>query len=206
MLVELGMQSAGHSRDRALDHGCGVGRLTIPLSRLFREVVALDVSSEMLAEADANASAAGRTNIRFDLADDRLTRAGRAFDLIVSHLVLQHIPVKRGLVVFSELLDRLSPGGAFHISVSIRNDTGPLRWLYWASAAIPGVKIVQNILRGARWNAPAMQMNDYPLDDLVAELSKRGVHRLLLSVDAYHKRFQTISLSGSLPPSLGSDG
>src|SRR5690606_30137204 len=36
---------------RALDFGCGVGRLVVPLSRLAAQVVGLDVSQSMLAEA-----------------------------------------------------------------------------------------------------------------------------------------------------------
>lgn len=198
-VAELATFNPDARRGRVLDHGCGTGRLTIPLSYLYEEVVALDISSEMLGEAEANASAAQRANISFRAADDRLSRATGLFDLVVSHLVLQHIPVRRGLVIFQELIDRLAPGGLFHISVSIRNDAGRLRWLYWASAVIPGVKVVQNLLRGKSWSAPAMQMNHYPLDRLVALLSTRGVQRLSLVVDAPHPRFQTISIFGMLP-------
>lgn len=184
---------------RALDHGCGTGRLTLPFARRAGEVVALDVSPDMLAEAARNADEAGLNNVRFEQADDALSRATGQFDLVNSHLVLQHVPVRRGLRVFSGLLDRLAPGGLFHISVSIRNDTGPWRWLYWSSANVPGVKIVQNLLRGARWNAPAMQMNDYPLGTLMAELTKRGVCQVSVTLDAYHPRFQTVSLQGVRP-------
>lgn len=181
---------------RALDHGCGTGRLTIPLSRACAEVTALDVAPEMLAEARRNADAAGRSNIAFHLADDRLSAVEGSFDLVVSHLVLQHVPVARGLIIFDQLLARLAPGGWFHISVSVRTDAGRLRWLYWASATIPGVKIIQNVLRGERWNAPAMQMNDYPIGQMLATLSRRGVQRLGVTIDPPHPRFQTVSLSG----------
>src|SRR5437870_4916423 len=44
------------SRGRALDHGCGVGRLALPLAEHFDHVVALDISPSMLAEAAANAN------------------------------------------------------------------------------------------------------------------------------------------------------
>src|SRR5690348_7043245 len=40
---------------RALDFGCGVGRLTIPLARICDSVVGVDVAEGMLAEARANA-------------------------------------------------------------------------------------------------------------------------------------------------------
>jgi SAM-dependent methyltransferase len=198
-LAELSKFSADASRDRVLDHGCGTGRLTIPLSQAYREVIAVDVSPEMLGEAERAARSAGSHNIDFRVADDRLSQVTGSFDLVVSHLVLQHVPVRRGLVIFRGLIDRLRPGGLFYISVSFRNDAGALRWLYWASAVVPGVKIVQNLLRGAKWNAPAMQMNPYPIDRLLAELSKRGVQRSLLLTNAFHPRFQTVALLGMLP-------
>ncbi len=199
VLTELARFDPHAPRDRALDHGCGTGRLTLPLSEAYRSVVAVDVSPEMLGEAERNARSAGRHNIDFRLADDRLSKVTETFDLVVSHLVLQHVPVRRGMAIFRELIGRVAPGGLFYVSVSIRNDSGPLRWLYWASAVVPGVKIVQNLLRGAKWNAPAMQMNPYPIDRLLAELSKRGVQRSLLITDAHHPRFQTFSLLGILP-------
>src|SRR5687768_10646299 len=42
-------------RGRALDHGSGVGRLTLPLAAHFASVDGIDISPDMLAEARANA-------------------------------------------------------------------------------------------------------------------------------------------------------
>lgn len=50
---------------RVLDLGSGPGTLSIPLSRLAGEVVALDIDSAMLAEGERQAAAAGRTNIHW---------------------------------------------------------------------------------------------------------------------------------------------
>lgn len=185
-------------RERALDHGCGVGRLTLPLARHFGAVVALDVSEAMLAEAQANAARASATNIRFALADDRLSEASGRFNLVVSLMVLQHVPVRRGLAILDALLDRVAPGGGFHIHVSARTDRGGPRWLYWASANIPGVKIWQNICAGRAWNAPAMQMNHYPVETIVDRMAERGALDLLVTAEP-HARFVTISLSGRMP-------
>ncbi len=140
-------------RTRALDHGCGVGRLTLPLAEAFAEVVALDVAPAMLAEAAANAAAAGAANIAFAPADDALRAAPGAFDFVNSHLVLQHIPVRRGVRILDALVDRVAPGGGFHLNLALRTDRGGRRWLYWASANIPGVKIWQNICAHQAWNA-----------------------------------------------------
>jgi SAM-dependent methyltransferase len=185
-------------RGRALDHGCGVGRLTLPLAVTFGEIVALDVSPAMLTEATANATRAGHLNIRFGAADDQLTLADGQFDLVNSHLVIQHVPVRRGMILLDALIDRVAPGGVFHISISVRTDRGPLRWLYWASANVPGVKVWQNVCAGRAWNAPAMQMNDYPLGQIIARLASRSIGEVFVASHV-EPRFMTCSLIGRKP-------
>lgn len=186
------------ARGRALDHGCGVGRLSVPLAREFAEVVAIDVAPAMLAEAAANADEAQATNVRFAVADDDLSEATGSFDWVISLMVLQHVPVRRGLMMIDALLDRVAPGGGFHLHVSARTDRWGRRWLYWASANIPGVKIWQNICARRAWNAPAMQMNDYPLGKIIERLTARGISEILL-LSERHARFFTSSLIGRMP-------
>lgn len=186
------------ARGRALDHGCGVGRLTLPLAARFEQVVAADVAPSMLAQAAANARASSVDNITMVEADDILSRVTGEFDFVVSLMVLQHVPVPRGLRIFDRLVDCVARGGGFHLHLSVRTDRGPLRWLYWASANVPGVKIIQNILAGRRWNAPAMQMNDYPLGAIVAALAAKGITDLALTCE-HHGRFVTCGLTGRRP-------
>jgi SAM-dependent methyltransferase len=185
-------------RERALDHGCGVGRLTFALARQFASVVALDVSPSMLAEAKANAGRFGVSNVTFDLADDRLSNADGTFDFVNSHMVLQHIRVRRGLRVASRLLGKVRPGGGFNLHFSTRTDGLRSRSLWWASHHIPGVKFWQNVCAGRPWNAPAMQMNDYPLNRIVALLASRGIAEFLISTEK-HAQFRTLSVTGKLP-------
>ena len=54
LLAKLEHHFGPVARGRALDHGCGVGRLSLPLAAAFRDVVALDVAPAMLDEARAN--------------------------------------------------------------------------------------------------------------------------------------------------------
>src|SRR4051812_38611679 len=49
---------------RVLDFGCGVGRLVIPFAREADEVVGVDVSEGMLAEARRNCDDAGARNVK----------------------------------------------------------------------------------------------------------------------------------------------
>jgi 2-polyprenyl-3-methyl-5-hydroxy-6-metoxy-1,4-benzoquinol methylase len=74
----------------AVDIGCGVGRLSIPMAKRFERVVAIDVSPTMLARCGENCAARGIENVTplhaTEAAGQRL-----AADLVFSHLVLQHI-------------------------------------------------------------------------------------------------------------------
>jgi SAM-dependent methyltransferase len=64
---------------RVLDLGCGPGTIAIPLSRMVREVVAVDPDAAMLVEGRRLAALAGRGNIRWieGRAEDRLPGLGR---------------------------------------------------------------------------------------------------------------------------------
>lgn len=188
----------GIPRERALDHGCGVGRLTLPFAAEFSEVLGLDVSPSMIAEARVNAERAGTTNLHFALADDTLSNVAGEFDFVNSLMVLQHVPVRRGLTILSRLLAKLRPEGGFHVHFSLRTDRLSSRSLWWLSHHIPGVKIWQNVCAGRPWNAPAMQMNNYPLNRIAVMLASHGISDFLVSTDR-HGPFLTCGISGRKP-------
>jgi 2-polyprenyl-3-methyl-5-hydroxy-6-metoxy-1,4-benzoquinol methylase len=88
---------------RALDFGCGVGRLLIPLAARCREVTGVDVSPAMLEEARRNCDAAGASHVRLVKSEDTLAGLEAGFDFVHSYIVLQHIPVSRGERLVREL-------------------------------------------------------------------------------------------------------
>jgi SAM-dependent methyltransferase len=100
------------SSRRALEIGCGPGRLMRPMSRHFAEIHGVDVSDEMIAQAQtklkdipwAEAHHAGGSDLAEFPADH--------FDFVYSYAVFQHIPSAE--VVFSYLRETvrvLKPGG-----------------------------------------------------------------------------------------------
>ena len=185
-------------KDRALDHGCGVGRLALPLAERFGEVIGLDVSPSMISEAASNAAQGRITNTHFALADDQVSNAPGEYDFVNSYMVLQHIRVRRGLRILSLLLAKVRPGGGFHAHLSLRTDPLRSRALWWASHHIPGVKVWQNVFAGRTWNAPAMQMNNYPLNRLAVLLDAAGIPDFLVSTER-HGSFLTLSVMGRKP-------
>jgi SAM-dependent methyltransferase len=75
----------------ALDFGCGVGRLTLPLSHRFENTWGIDISAPMIEQAKASVPLA-----RFCLNDsNRLPFADGTFDLVYTAMVLQHLPHPR---------------------------------------------------------------------------------------------------------------
>ncbi len=80
---------------RALDFGCGVGRILIPLAREADHAIGVDVSDAMMAEAARNCRERGLANVSFVKSDDRLSRLEGTFDLIHSSIVFQHIVPRR---------------------------------------------------------------------------------------------------------------
>ncbi len=103
---------------RALDFGCGVGRVVIPLAKFISEVVGMDISPAMLKLCKKNALEYGLTNIIFCESDDHLTKITGEFDFINTYIVLQHIPPVRGYIIIKELIKHLSIGGVGSIQLT----------------------------------------------------------------------------------------
>lgn len=166
---------------RALDFGCGVGRLLIPLAARCSEVTGMDISPSMLAESRRNCDAAGATNVRLVQSDDSLSALDGEFDFIHTYIVLQHIPVARGELIVRGLARRLAPNGIAMIQVPYTGGRERLlsKLLYWTRMAIPGGRQAINLLRGKPAGAPVMQMNPYSVTrvlDMVAAEGCREVH------------------------------
>lgn len=168
---------------RALDFGCGVGRLVIPMARRCGEVIGVDVSDAMLAEARRNAARAGVANAAFVKSDDRLSQVSGTFDFVHSYIVLQHIPVNRGEVVTKKLLELLRPGGvgALHYTYAT-GLSAKSRGVLWARKNVPLANATLNVILGRKPSHPVMQLNNYSIDRLLSMLQDAGcadVHAVL---------------------------
>jgi SAM-dependent methyltransferase len=181
-------------RHRALDFGCGVGRLSIPLSSHFGDVLGLDISPAMLAEARANADQAVVGNLRFALADDGLSQIDGPFDFVISCMVFQHIPVRRGMHIIKRLLDQVGPGGVASLQLCTgRPDEPGASARYWAQRHVPGVHSLFNLARGRSWREPLMQMNPYPLAEVFVLADGAGFEPALVQPYA-DGRFEAVQL------------
>lgn len=77
-----------------LDIGCGPGTITVDLAARVGagRVVGIDVASDVLADAEAEAVRRGQRNVSFEVGDVyHLAFADGAFDVVHAHQVLQHL-------------------------------------------------------------------------------------------------------------------
>jgi SAM-dependent methyltransferase len=79
-------------RVRALDFGCGVGRLTRALGSRFETAVGVDISEAMVEQARRLNEAFPACEFRVNTTADLRQFETGSFDFVYSSLVLQHLP------------------------------------------------------------------------------------------------------------------
>ena len=100
--------------ESVLDVGCGTGSLAIAAKRHVGEqgqVFGIDASPEMIARATSKAASAG-IEVSFKTAvAEALPFAGATFDVVLSTLMLHHLPRKVRQQCLSEILRVIKPDG-----------------------------------------------------------------------------------------------
>lgn len=97
---------------RALDFGCGVGRLTLALAPHVSHITGIDISPAHLQHAVSRAEEMGVTNVSFQPIETIYEiELLSGFDLIISLIVLQHNPPPVMVELLRMLLSRLNEGG-----------------------------------------------------------------------------------------------
>jgi len=178
----------------AVDFGCGVGRLAIPLAKRCQRVIGIDVSEAMLRETRANAEKTGTANIEFIKGDDGLTLLSKPFDYFQSFHVFQHIPVTRGMRILQQLVTHLQPEGVGIVHVPFLDSANRShKMINWMQANMPFIHGVVNILKRRPWGWPVMQMNVYSVNALLAMLSANGCSNVYIETICYG-RFQSAVL------------
>lgn len=162
----------GPEKKKAIDFGCGVGRLAIPLAQKYQQVTGVDISPSMLKEAARNAKNHSVANIRYILTGD-LKNEPSDVDLVHSFIVMQHIPVEVGERLTRQLIDLLKPGGVgiLHFTYRTSDDVSlKSRLLMTAYHKIPMVYRLRSLIK----KQPVCQMNEYDLNKIFAILQDTG--------------------------------
>lgn len=161
----------------ALDYGCGVGRILLPLAKKCESVTGVDISPTMLDEARLNLDAKRIDNTSLMSADDFMASDAQRFDFVHSYIVLQHIAPDVGYHIIRTMLERLGAGGFGMIHVTYANTaTGFRRLRSWLYRDFPAIHVWLNRLRG-RTESP-MPMYEYDRDRIISILQENGCSQM----------------------------
>lgn len=169
----------GFRPERALDFGCGVARITLPIAKRSKEAVGVDISTGMLALAQKNAAEFGIDNATFIKGDDDLSKVHGKFDLVHSFVVFQHIYPKKGEHIFKRLVEMLEVGGigVLHVEYANTVSTTAQKIRFWAYRDLPLVYKIRSLLMGKR-KEPLIPMYLYDLNRLMLILQTHGCHKV----------------------------
>ncbi len=99
------------SRRKALDFGCGVGRLTQALVYYFDEVYGIDIASSMIELANKYNRHGKKCKYYLNETDDLTLFPDNSFDFIYTNITLQHMEPRYSKAYIKEFLRVLIPHG-----------------------------------------------------------------------------------------------
>jgi SAM-dependent methyltransferase len=139
----------------ALDFGCGVGRLTQPLAQHFTRCVGVDISQQMVQQAQSLNRFAHCQYLANS--DARLPFTDASFSFIYSNITLQHMPERFSKEYLKEFVRVLTPGGVVVFGVQDSFVTSSL-----LMRARQTLRIRARIKRALRIDLGDMQMHCLP--------------------------------------------
>lgn len=192
-------------RGHALDFGAGVGRLSLALAERFTTVTSVDVAPGMRRELERNAGLRNLTNLTTCAT---LAEAEPGLDLAFSLLVLQHLPVVRGIDMIGQMWELLAPGGVLAVEVPVATSESLRRQAFrHVRDRLPlGARRSLNVLRGRAGEPGAMQMNVYSINRLLVLLTGCGATQLTLLASPGHDEFTLALLVARKPSPAGTVG
>jgi len=155
------------SMGSALDFGCGVGRLLLPLAKRAGRVVGVDSAASMRAHCEAHLADAGLTNATVV---GSLDEVQGQYDWVNTYIVLQHIEPARGYRYIKQLSALTARGGSLTVHLTIARDDHLKRpsWLKTPRTALA------HALHWRLAKPGFIMMYDYDLARVIALLTRDG--------------------------------
>lgn len=122
VMADAGRHGLPAHRRRALDFGCGAGRLTQALAGHFETVLGIDVAPSMIALARTHNQHGDRCHYEVNDRPDLSRWPDASFDLIYTGRVLQHIEPRYSTAYVAEFVRLLAAGG--YLSFDLPSEAG----------------------------------------------------------------------------------
>jgi SAM-dependent methyltransferase len=190
----------GFKPKRALDFGCGVGRIVIPLASRAAHVTGVDISKAMLTETARNCESRNLDNVELLETTEFLSTTGPEFDLIHSAIVFQHIAPSHGMPIVKAMVERLRVGGIGVLHFTYSGGLGGLQGLRAdAYKRFPFLYALKNKLKGQR-REPLMPIYIYNLNDIMSVLQANDCHNCVVRFSHHgHEGVVLFFQKGKLP-------
>lgn len=142
LVSELKRLPLGNPRARrALEIGCGPGRLMKPMSRYFGEIHGVDVSDEMVRLAREKLSGIRHAHVHHTPDSTLAAFADESFDLVYSYAVFQHIPSRKVVLGYLREARRvLKTGGILRCQINGLPESAA-RYDTWSGVRISSAEI-----------------------------------------------------------------
>ena len=120
------------SKMNILEIGCGIGRILIPMRKIFGNATGIDISSEMVQLGQKYVSDIPNCNIVENNGTDLAEFSDNSFDFCYSFIVFQHIPEKQIVENYIKEVSRiLKPSCLFRFQVRGTISTKPNEITTW---------------------------------------------------------------------------
>jgi ubiquinone/menaquinone biosynthesis C-methylase UbiE len=120
------------SKMRILEIGCGIGRILLPMSKIFGESIGIDISSEMVQQGQKHIVNIPNCKILENDGIDLALFSDNDFDFCYSFIVFQHIPDKKIVENYINEVSRiLKPECLFRFQVRGTISTKPQEVTTW---------------------------------------------------------------------------
>jgi SAM-dependent methyltransferase len=174
-LIEyLDARALAGRRHRALDFGCGAGRLTHALAEHFDQVIGLDIAPSMIDIARRLHGGARNVEFRVNASSRLESIESASIDLVYTLLVLQHMAPRYIREYLAEFVRVLRPGGVlvFQLpsddSLPIVVEGGGLKKLL----PIAVISMIRQVRRLREF--PRMEIHGLPRGEVEALLASLG--------------------------------
>ena len=157
------------TKHRALDFGCGIGRLSQALVKHFEEVHGVDIAPSMIEKANLLNAFPDHCHYHLNAVNNLENFPNNYFDLVYSTITLQHIKPNLSFNYIKEFLRVVHPEGI--VIFQLPAEAAPkLKWIYrWFPT------FLLNLFRRLKYDKDAvMEMYYVEKAEVLAFLEKNG--------------------------------
>ncbi|MEZ4749934.1 MAG: class I SAM-dependent methyltransferase [Bdellovibrionota bacterium] len=185
-LERVGVNFVGAPFDRALDFGCGMGRISQALAARGREVHGVDISEEMVRLAREHNQFPANCSYHHNPTTDLSLFQSETFDFVYCVIVLQHMPPALMKGYLKEFLRVLSRQGQILVQIPAeRNDT---TWLHrckdWLRPLLP-IDVADSLRTKKQAGVPILEMYGMPQAQVKECVERNGGKILRVEADKH---------------------